>query len=176
MKFRIPVKILKDRMVLFFLGISLYILLVICYKTQISPLYSYMGYNYKPFSFDIWFICSLISLFPLIFLPISINKPSDIASWFLYLFLFFPSSFVIPMVSKLDFLSSISFVLILMLMFWYWCYDWGRMKWYEILHVIHSIYLWRKFKRKIMTGMIDFIHSHPTTLFMWSSNIKTKLK
>jgi len=118
MKFRIPVKILKDRMVLFFLGISLYILLVICYKTQISPLYSYMGYNYKPFSFDIWFICSLISLFPLIFLPISINKPSDIASWFLYLFLFFPSSFVIPMVSKLDFLSSISFVLILMLMFY----------------------------------------------------------
>ena len=65
-----------------------------CYKTIISPAFSYAGVFYHDLPPAYLFASVFLSLFPVLILPTRIVRPSDYASWFLYLAVVVPASFV----------------------------------------------------------------------------------
>jgi len=88
------------RAIALFLGTVYYFVFLACYYLIISPLYSYAGITFWHLSWWVWIISIVLSLLPLLFLPLACNKPSDFATWIIYLCLIFPSNIVIFMVSN----------------------------------------------------------------------------
>ena len=71
-----------------------YSLVLFLYNNEIAPMNQYLGYNIT----NISFIQNLIVLFfivlPALFLPVTIEKPSNLIIWMLFLFSYLPTAFI----------------------------------------------------------------------------------
>jgi hypothetical protein len=86
------------RCVSLILVLAYLLLLLWCYRDVISPAYSYAGLWYYDLEPEYLFAAVLLTLVPVFILPTRITRPSDYASWFLYLAVVLPASFVPPLV------------------------------------------------------------------------------
>ena len=94
-------------------GIIYYLTFLTCYYYLISPNFSYAGMTFFMLPYWAWVVSILLSLLPLLWMPVHFTRPSDFASWFLYLFLIFPSNIIIPMVSNLSPSGSVKLLIAL---------------------------------------------------------------
>ena len=61
------------------------------YKYLISPAYSYQGFVYQPLGFYVVLTAYILSLLPVMFMPLHLRKPSSFVVWMLYLMVYVPS-------------------------------------------------------------------------------------
>jgi len=87
------------RTVVIGLGLIYYCLLLACYYYIISPIYAGYGMSSWMLPAWTWLLSVMLALLPLFWLPLNFTRPSDFATWFLYLFLICPSNIVIYMVT-----------------------------------------------------------------------------
>jgi hypothetical protein len=99
-KFKYRISDIKHRLCLFGLGIGYYLSFLTCYHYVISPIYSSIGLTFLMLPAWAWGISFVLAILPLLWLPLNFTRPSDFASWFLYLCLISPSNIIIFMVSN----------------------------------------------------------------------------
>ena len=77
------------------LGILVFIA---CYQWAyihwLFPTFGYLGYDYNPPSAGYLLLAWLLSALPSLWMPLSIDRPSKLIYWVLYLFVFIPSMFI----------------------------------------------------------------------------------
>ena len=61
------------------------------YKYLISPAYSYQGFVYQPLGLYVVLTAYVLSLLPVMFMPLHLRKPSSFVVWMLYLMVYVPS-------------------------------------------------------------------------------------
>ncbi len=80
---------------LLILGILVFIA---CYQWAyihwLFPTFGYLGYDYNPPSAGYLLLAWLLSALPSLWMPLSIDRPSKLIYWVLYLFVFIPSMFI----------------------------------------------------------------------------------
>ncbi|MEW6668910.1 MAG: hypothetical protein AB1512_27185 [Thermodesulfobacteriota bacterium] len=82
------------------LALVYYTAFVSCYYYVISPTYDYYGMTLTSLPGWCWAASLVLALLPVTWMPVRLKRPSDFASWFLYLCLISPSIFVSLMVSS----------------------------------------------------------------------------
>ncbi|MDA1529864.1 O-antigen polymerase [Bacillus cereus group sp. TH260-2LC] len=89
-----------------FLGVILYSVFInISYIYIIHPEFNYMGLIYKEVPLYILLIATLLSLVPILFLPNSISRPSQVIVWILYLVIIIPNTYVSLYTLYLDYIN-----------------------------------------------------------------------
>jgi len=76
------------------IGLIIYWAFYYIYKESISPILSYMGYNYEELTFGVHAIAIGFFLLPLLWLPIKPQRASDMTIWLLYMFSYVPTCFM----------------------------------------------------------------------------------
>lgn len=94
--------IIKRRILAIGLGILYYAVFLVCYWLLIVPTYAYTGLTFRVLPLWCWVISVVLALIPMLWMPLDIERPSDLASWFLYLCLILPSNVVMFMVSAYE--------------------------------------------------------------------------
>lgn len=117
---------MKSRLLLIFSGVAYYLLLILIYILYIVPVHGYTGLTFHPIPLPILLSLALISLIPLLWMPINISRPSDLISWWLYLCITIPSSFIIVVSADRD--SSNLFMLPISLLLAFIIFDFTRLK------------------------------------------------
>ena len=93
---------LRSRFLIFVLGLIFYGILLYCYIFYIVPREEYMGLVARLLPVEWWGVSVVMFLLPLLWLPIDFKRPSDYASWLLYLSVVGPTSLISFMVLARD--------------------------------------------------------------------------
>jgi hypothetical protein len=101
-KTTISINALRSRFFIFILGLIFYGILLYCYISYIVPREEYMGLVARLLPLECWGVSVVMFLLPLLWLPIDFKRPSDYASWLLYLSVVGPTSLISFMVSDRD--------------------------------------------------------------------------
>lgn len=96
-----PVRKMRQRAVALMLGIIYYLALLNCYRFLIVPSFSYTGLNFFMLPTWTWGVSIILSLLPLLWMPLNFTRASDFTSWILYLCLIFPANIFTFMISRL---------------------------------------------------------------------------
>lgn len=75
-------------------ALVLRVLLEVCYRDFIVPHYSYLGFVYNPLELEVALFSYAASLTPLLWMPATHRRPSDILSLLIYLLVIIPTAFV----------------------------------------------------------------------------------
>jgi hypothetical protein len=77
------------------LGVFIYVLLLnVAYIYVVSPQFSYMGYTYESPAFITLIAVSALSLLPALWMPVRLQRPSQVVYWILYILVVIPSCFI----------------------------------------------------------------------------------
>ncbi len=108
----------KSRWILFIGAMGYAIAIQFCYSVVISPVYRYEGYVCGSPTFAVRVLLTSTALIPILWMPLSVTRPSQFVYWILYVLVFIPSS-VIPFYSlSIEPIENIFFfVLVLLLSF-----------------------------------------------------------
>ncbi len=110
-------KYIKDKAIVLIMLIIYIALLKWAYVTSISKLFSYMGYTYHDLSVIAIIISWMLPIIPIIWMPLTIQRPSQIIYWLLYLSVVVPSC-IIPWYSlKLDITVLCMLIIVLLMVF-----------------------------------------------------------
>jgi len=105
------------RLLLVAVGIVLYFSFEYIYKTEISPDNRYLGLTFNQLTLSEYAVSLLFFLFPLVWLPITLKRPSDLAVWFLYLFSYTSTTFMAFHVTRRQFENVLSLLFLMLLGF-----------------------------------------------------------
>lgn len=84
----------KQRIVLVFGAVALIALVDWAYINVISPQFSYMGLTYSPPPATLRFIAWAVAAIPSLWMPLRLQRPSQIVYFFLYIWAYIPSSII----------------------------------------------------------------------------------
>ena len=90
---------IAHRLLTLAMGALYYAAIASCCYFYICPIFRSEGMRWITLPLWAWMASALFALLPMVFLPINISRPSDFASWILYLCLLSPGSFILLMVS-----------------------------------------------------------------------------
>lgn len=94
----IPTKTdIRRRLIAVGCGLLIYTAFLACYGLVIVPLYGYAGLIFRMLDAQYWALSLVLALIPMLIMPLDLQRPSDFASWALYLFLVLPACIVIFM-------------------------------------------------------------------------------
>jgi hypothetical protein len=92
-------KLIWYRVLALVIGIIFYVIFIESYRLLIVSKFHYYGFKFWTLP-EWWRLLSLgFAIAPLLWLPLSLRRPSDLTAWPLYLFLIFPSSILLPFLS-----------------------------------------------------------------------------
>jgi hypothetical protein len=88
-------KILKPRLTLVLLSALYSMILNWTYIYFISPDFEYLGYVYEPPSGSLLVFLAILAVSPSLWMPIALQRPSQLIYWILYLAVLIPSCFIV---------------------------------------------------------------------------------
>lgn len=110
-------KYIKYKLIMVIMLISYIALFKWVYVTSISPLFFYMGYTYHDLSVMASILSWALPIIPMIWMPLDIQRPSQIIYWLLYLSVVIPSC-IIPWYSiDMDYPLQCMLIIVLLLAF-----------------------------------------------------------
>ena len=97
----------RERVVLFFVIACYTAFFQWMYVYYLYPTWAYLGFDYNPPPNRYLLLAWLLSLFPILWMPLTLVRPSQLAYWVLYITVLIPSMFV-PLYMGLNSLNEIA--------------------------------------------------------------------
>src|ERR1700691_4553321 len=113
------------------------------YVQYLFPTFGYLGFEFYPPSPGYLALAWVLSLFPALWMPVELTRPSQLAYWVLYISVFIPSMFV-PLYAQMEPAGEVAvLMLVLFLAFWVVSFSYRLPLWRTRPARVSSRSLWK---------------------------------